>query len=111
LGKKGQNAIARKEKSKILDYVGVELEDLSSEDKALYNSTSGIRVLKIFPGKIRSNAEMRAGFIITKINKTMVESVAKFIALIEVQEGGVLIGGFYPGDPDTTHWYAVGVNQ
>jgi hypothetical protein len=111
LGKKGQTAIARKEKSEILDYLGVELEDLSVEDKELYKPTSGIRVVKIFPGKIRSNTEMREGFIITKINKTMVKSVAEFIALIEVQEGGVLIEGFYPENPDLTHWYAIGVNQ
>ncbi|MCE1199647.1 MAG: Do family serine endopeptidase, partial [Marinilabiliales bacterium] len=77
--------------------LGAEFGDISQKDKDRLNIDQGVQVLKITSGKMK-NAGVRAGFIITDVNKTAVESVEDIKNIIS-QTGNnkpVLIEGVYP---------------
>jgi Do/DeqQ family serine protease len=106
--KEGNTKIVKKGSTDIFNTLGIELEELSSKEKKKYNVNNGVKVLKLSKGKISKQTEIRVGFVITKVNNKMINSIKEFISQVEEAKGGIMLEGRYPGDP-FTYYYAFGI--
>ncbi len=90
---KGNTAIVKESFSEL----GAEFGDISDKDRERLNISQGIQVLKITSGKMK-NAGVRAGFIITDVNKISIESVDDMKRIISQSSAKkpILIEGVYP---------------
>jgi len=102
------NAIAEPAESAVLDQLGVELQDLTAQQKKAWNVQAGVQVSQINAGKIRQSTDMEDGFVITRIDKTPVSNVKQVSDILKGKKGGVMIEGIYPGNPET-QYYAIGL--
>lgn len=91
-----------------LDNLGIELQDLTAQQKKAWDVETGVQVSQINAGKVRQNTDMQDGFVITKIGKTPVGSVQQAMKALEGKKGGVMIEGIYPGSQET-QYYAIGL--
>lgn len=76
---------------------GAEFGEISAKDKERLNIDEGVQVLKITSGKFK-NAGVRAGFIITDVNKISISNVEDIKRIISQTNSKkpVLIEGVYP---------------
>jgi Do/DeqQ family serine protease len=90
---KGNTSIVKESFSAL----GVEFGEISNKDKERLNIDQGVQVLKIMTGKFK-NAGVRAGFIITDVNKISVGSVEDIKRIISQSSDKkpILIEGVYP---------------
>lgn len=92
--------------SKVLDQLGVELAELSSNDKQRMGIQGGVMVKRIFEGDIADYTQMREGFVIMKVGDKRINSANDFKAAIkeakENEEEGVMICGTYQSSARTT---------
>lgn len=107
--REGTTEIVKKEREEVLTTLGAELEKVDEETLNKLNISSGVRVKSLQPGLIRKSTQMRAGFIITKIDSKPVESKEEVVKILENKEGGVLIEGVYENVPGK-HYYALGLS-
>lgn len=91
-----------------LDNLGIELQELSGQERSALDIEQGVKVSKINAGKVRQNTDMQDGFVITKIDKTPVGSVQQALKALDGKKGGVMIEGIYPGSEET-QYYAIGL--
>lgn len=91
-----------------LDNLGIELQDLTTQQKRAWDVEQGVQVSQISAGKVRQNTDMQDGFVITKIDKTPVGNVQQAMKALEGKRGGVMIEGVYPGSQET-QYYAIGL--
>ena len=75
--------------------LGVTLENLSAAELSQLDLNYGVRVKKLYKGKL-STAGIKEGFIITKIDNDAIKSVDDFNSVIHNKTGGVLMEGVYP---------------
>ncbi|WP_143007711.1 Do family serine endopeptidase [Daejeonella rubra] len=94
--------------NKILDVLGIEIENLGPSEKEKFKVRGGVIVVRINRGKIASQTRMREGFVITRVNNNAVNQSDDFIREIQSKTGGVMLEGFYPGISGT-YYYAVGL--
>jgi len=107
----GNTEIVRKEKPLTVSKLGAEFEELSQEELEKLGIPYGIRVKKLQAGVLRSQTEIREGFIITKVNRNKVRTMEDLNKEIEnTRDGGVLVEGIYP-DNKTTYFYGFGLNK
>lgn len=106
---KGSTDIVKKEKKEILNLLGADFETLDKEMAKKLNVDGGVRVTKLYPGKIRKETQMREGFIITHIDGKEVKKVADVAALLENKKGGVMLEGIY--EDGSTYYYAFGIDS
>lgn len=108
---KKQEATPKIIKSKngdILKDLGVELVEINKEDRSNYNVKNGLKVKKLYEGKLRRNTNIKEGFVITAVNNRAVSTVSSFIEAIKAQRGGIMLEGKYAGDPKI-YYYAFGL--
>lgn len=102
----------RPAKSETLSTLGADFENLTREDKSDLEIDGGVRVSRMYPGKLRKNTEMREGFIITHVDNKRVKDIEDLTQILDrKKEGGVLIEGFYPTDPGESYYYALGMDN
>ena len=94
--------------SATMEQLGIELQDLTGQQKKAWAIDGGVQVSQINAGKIRQNTDMEDGFVITKIDKTPVNSAKEARNILQSKKGGVMIEGVYPGNPET-QYYAIGL--
>jgi Do/DeqQ family serine protease len=104
----GSTQIVKDTRSEVVKSLGAEFTDLTAKEKDKEKIDGGVKVSKLYPGKLRSSTNMKEGFIITKINRKPVTSARQLAELLETEEGGILIEGVYPGNP-TAYYYAFGL--
>jgi serine protease Do len=101
----GKDLVKNDPGNKFYEKLGVELEELSSADKAKVGS--GIRIKKVFDGEIANQTDLNEGFIIMKVGDKKVNTVAEFKKALQdakdAGEDGVLIGGKYPNSSKTQY--------
>lgn len=85
---------------------GARLERASTEELGILDITSGVKVLQIQNGKLRSSG-IREGFIITQIDKQSIEQPEDINRIITSKEGGVLIEGIYPNGMKAYYGYGI----
>ncbi len=105
----GTTDVIHRNEKKIIDDLGVELEELSSREKIRFNLRGGLKVLEVRPGKIHENTDIRPGFIITSIDNKKVETLKDLEnILFSKNGGGLMMEGIYPNRTGV-HYYAFGI--
>lgn len=81
--------------------LGIELEDIDAKALKQLDLESGIRVKALGNGKLARYTEIREGFIITKVNDTIVKSVKEFNEELKNKKEGdlVILSGTYDDFP------------
>lgn len=91
--KDGDTRIVRAEES--LSLLGATFEQANAEERGRLGLQGGVKVSKLYSGKLRS-AGIREGFIITSIDKKPIRSTQDLDQALKQKQGGVLIEGVYP---------------
>ncbi|MEZ5002815.1 MAG: Do family serine endopeptidase [Chitinophagales bacterium] len=92
-----------------IDLLGAVFEDLSPEEARNLKLRGGVKVKKIKDGILEESTQMKAGFVITKVNNRPIYSVQELESILNGYTGdGVLIEGKYPG-VSGTKYYAFGM--
>ena len=106
LGKEGTTKIASAKASDLSNVLGAEMVAASSEELKALRIESGVKVVNINGGKLRSSG-IREGFIITRIDQSHVREPKDVLRALEDKQGGVLIEGIYPNGMRA--YYGLGV--
>jgi Do/DeqQ family serine protease len=106
--REGNTALTKKYNNKILNILGAEFENLDKKEKEELNIKSGVRVKKLYPGKLRKYTQIKEGFIITKLDGKEVKSVDHLIEYLADKKGGLMIEGVYEDIPGE-YYYALGL--
>lgn len=106
--KSNTGTLVAEKSAQTLDNLGIELQDLTTQQKRNWDVEQGVIVSQINAGKVRQNTDMQDGFVITKIDKTPVGNVQQAMKALEGKKGGVMIEGVYPGSQET-QYYAIGL--
>jgi Do/DeqQ family serine protease len=107
--KDGKSEVTKSERKEIFEVLGAEFAELTAKEKKNAKVEQGVKVSKIFSGgKIRSQTDMKDGFIITKVDKQAVSSVKELAALMEKKSGGVMLEGVYEDLPGN-YYFAIGL--
>ena len=108
---KKQDDIIQIIKTKNMDLMkalGIELKAISKEDQKNYKLKSGLKITKLYEGKLKQNTNVREGFVITAVNNKVITTISSFLEAIEAQEGGIMLEGKYPKD-SSYYYYAFGL--
>lgn len=104
-GREGSLTVANKG-SATSTVLGAEMVAATAEELKALNLESGVKVVNINGGKLRSTG-IREGFIITQIDRTRVREPKDVLRALDEKRGGVLIEGVYPNG--TKAYYGLGV--
>jgi serine protease Do len=105
----GTTEEVRKESGKMQSVLGAELVSIEKEEARRLNIDGGVRITKLYPGKLRRQTEIREGFIITKINSKPVRTVDEISNILQRTSGGVMLEGIYEDAPGEKRYYAFGL--
>jgi len=97
--KEGNTEIVRKDKVDMLSTLGVELKAISSKEAKKLDIDGGVKVTRLYAGKLRKQTNMQEGFVITTVDGHAVKSVEDIVGLLKDKKGGVLLEGRYPNYP------------
>lgn len=90
----GNEEIVGNNESEILKKLGVSLVELSTEELNDLKISNGVKIDKLYNGKLRSIG-INEGFIITKINHQKVNSINEISSALSEIKGGILMEGVY----------------
>jgi serine protease Do len=81
--------------------LGIELEEVEGKVIKKLDLDHGVRVTDLGNGKVARYTEMKAGFIITKVNDVPVGSVKEFKELVNKKRPGdlIILSGTYEDIP------------
>ena len=106
--REGETDFLDKARTTIFNNLGAQFEDLDKKTAKKLNIDGGVKVSKLFAGKLKRNTAIKEGFIITKIDGRVIKSVDDLETALKDKKGGVLIEGVYEDLPGT-HYYALGL--
>lgn len=95
-------------KHDVFNVLGAEFEDIDRKTAKELDIAGGVRVKKLYAGKLSRHTEMKEGFIITKVDKTPIRNTEQLAAALSSKDGGVLIEGIYENLPGS-YFYAFGL--
>lgn len=104
----GNFSLIEKEHKEILSVLGAELIDVDTEIMDKLDIDGGVKVDKLYSGKLKKYTDVREGFIITRLDGTAVNTKAEFLKMLENKTGGVMIEGVYEDIPGI-YYYAFGI--
>lgn len=107
-GQDGEMEVAEKKGNDIQRLLGAELEDLSAEEKRKLGITGGVKISRLFSGKLSKQTDMREGFVVTKMGGEPVKNKEEFLSKLSRIKGGVFLSGVYP-DAEGEYYYAFGM--
>ncbi|MDH3651396.1 MAG: Do family serine endopeptidase [Saprospiraceae bacterium] len=108
--RQGNRDLVSKESKDVLGILGVDLEEVEERTAEKLEIDGGVKVIRLYAGKLEKRTEMREGFIITKIDDKIIRSVDEFVDVLENKSGGVMLEGVYEDIPGT-YYYAFGMNS
>lgn len=95
------------QRDEIISALGASFIPASSEELSRLNIKNGVKVASLTRGKL-SQAGVKEGFIITKINTTSVNTIEDIKNILsKIKKGGVYIEGIYPDG--VAAYYAFGL--
>ncbi len=103
--KNGDTEVISKD-SEMVVQLGADLQPLASDQLAKLGLQSGLQVRNLSSGKLKG-AGIKEGFIITRIDRKLVQSSKDVITALNKKDGGVLIEGVYPNG--LTAYYGFGM--
>lgn len=107
--RQGSTALVEKPEQKdALSMLGAEFEPLNSDAARRLDIEGGVKVTKLYAGKLRKYTDMREGFIITRVDGRPVKSAEELAGALEGKSGGVMLEGVYEDVPGV-RYYAFGM--
>jgi serine protease Do len=104
----GQKRIVKREHRDLIAQLGAELETLDTELADKLGIEGGVKVTRLYAGKLKRSTAMREGFIITGVDGEKVKTIDQFARVLENKRGGVLLEGVYENQKGV-HYYAFGM--
>lgn len=104
----GETRFLANNRKEIFNLLGAEFETVDKGVIKKLGIEGGVKVKKLYPGKLKRHTEMREGFIISKVDGEVVKDLEAFAKALENKEGGVLLEGVYQDLPGT-YYYAFGL--
>ncbi len=104
----GNLNLLEKEHKKVLSIIGAELEDIDKSTAKKLDIEGGVKVNKLYAGKLKKHTNMKEGFIITKMDGRSITNRDELISRLEKKEGGVMFEGIYEYIPGE-YYYAFGL--
>jgi Do/DeqQ family serine protease len=105
---KGTTDIVQRNDSEVVESLGAELEELSTNELNRLGLKGGVKITKLTEGKLKQYTGIRPGFVITTIDNQVVMNVEHLQKILNNKQGGVMIEGLYPGWPGR-YYYAFGM--
>lgn len=90
-------AVAKKDEASVFEALGIEVQEISAQEMKQLKLESGLKVTKISKGKVSEYTTMKPGFIITRVNGSLVRRKSDLADIIGNRGGQVMIEGMYPG--------------
>jgi Do/DeqQ family serine protease len=106
--RQGETTLVASQKNEIFNILGADFKDLDRETARKLDIDGGVKVTKLYAGKLTRYTDMREGFIITKVDGKKVTGVKDLSAELENKKGGVLLEGVYENLPGE-YYYAFGL--
>ncbi|MEY3323576.1 MAG: hypothetical protein RLZZ417_3159 [Bacteroidota bacterium] len=103
------NVVSKTESSATLERLGASFSDLTKAEKDKLK-VEGVKVDQLSAGLLRRYTDIEEGFIITRIDRQDVKSVAELKKVLENKEGGLLIEGRYADSP-RKYYYGLGLEE
>lgn len=106
----GGTDIMKKEKKEVLNLLGADFETLDKSAAKKLDIDGGVKVTRLYAGKIKKETQMREGFIITHIDGKKVKDIEDVANFLEDKRGGVMLEGTYEDRPGK-YYYAFGMDS
>lgn len=99
--REGKFGTIKREEKDVVASLGMELEDVDSKTLKALDLSNGVKVKALAHGKIEKYTDMRAGFIITRIDNKAVGSAKEVDAILKSKKPGdqIIFEGVYPDFP------------
>lgn len=104
----GESMFLASNRHDILNVLGAEFEEIDQATAQKLNIEGGVRVKRLFAGKLMKYTDIKNGFIITKVDGKTIKSVEELSRILENKQGGVLLEGMYENIPGV-YYYAFGL--
>lgn len=104
----GTTEVTASKRGEMQSILGAELTAVSSAEARNLGIEGGVRITRLYAGKLRSETNIREGFIITSVNTKSVKTVEGVTNILQNTSGGVMLEGIYEGD-DEVRYYAFGL--
>jgi serine protease Do len=104
----GGTELVKKEHKETLGALGADFEEIDAETARKLDIKGGVKITRLYPGKLRRDTQVREGFIITKVDGQEVRTVEALAKVLENKKGGVMLEGVYE-DVAGTYYYAFGM--
>ena len=106
--REGETKFLSKGRKEIFNVLGAEFEDLDRATAKKLDIDGGVKVTKLYAGKLMKNTNIREGFIVTKVDGKQVKSTEQLAEILKNKKGGVLLEGIYEDLPGE-YYYAFGL--
>lgn len=106
--REGTTASVKKEDKDLLGVLGCELKEVDANTAKKLGIEGGVKVTKLYDGKLKRHTQIQEGFIITHANNQVVKTVADFMKNLKSGGEGVMIHGVYEDIPGK-YYYAFGL--
>ena len=106
----GATEVSTEKRGEMLSELGAELATVTEEKARELNIDGGVRITRLYPGKLRKNTNIKEGFIILRVNTQPVTSVAEMEKILSETSGGVMLEGIYESAPRIIQYYAFGLD-
>lgn len=93
----------------LFGHLGIKLAELTAIDRDRYQVDGGVKVVEIKHGILKDETDLKVGFVITSVNRSLIHSISDFANLLGSLHGGVMLEGKYPNDP-RVYYYAFGID-
>ena len=106
----GGKTFAEKEHQEMLSVLGADFKNLDKKIARKLDINGGVKVEKLYAGKLRKYTDMREGFIITKVDGQKITVVDELVKALKNKKGGVMLEGIYEDIPGE-YYYAFGMKS
>lgn len=104
----GTASLTEKPTVDVLENLGISIKTADEKTLKAVGKPSGVEVTAIQSGVVQKHTNMRPGFIITKVDKTVIKNADHFSEIMKNKTGGVMIEGVYTDVPGV-FYYAFGM--
>lgn len=106
----GDFKVVKKERREVFSILGADFEDLDKKTARKLDIPGGVKVSRLYAGKLSRHTDIKEGFIITKVDKQVIKNKDDLQRALENATGGVMIEGMYEDLPGT-QFYAFGMSS
>jgi Do/DeqQ family serine protease len=94
-------------KQQVVEQLGASFEELDKSKAAQLRLSNGVVVKELGQGILTEQTRIKAGFIITKVNNTRINTIDELKAALKNAGNSAIISGVYPQQPQTEYQYAL----